>query len=101
MLYSVRSERLLMEEIDYSQEPGSASGRRRGRQFLAEVVQQAQAQGLTSDEHFTVDGTLVEAWASLKSFQHKDQNDPAGDDPSNPTVNFHGEKEQRNAWLHH
>jgi hypothetical protein len=55
-------------------------------------VQQAQGQGLTTDEHFTVDGTLVEAWASLKGFQRKDQNDPPGNDPSNPTVNFHGEK---------
>jgi hypothetical protein len=49
--------------------------------------------GLMSDEHFTVDGTLIEAWASLKSFQRKDapvNQDP--DDPGNPTVDFHGEK---------
>ncbi len=58
-----------------------------------EVVGQAQAQGLKSDEHFTVDGTLIEAWASLKSFRRKDEkNPPPPDDPGNPTVDFHGEK---------
>jgi hypothetical protein len=61
------------------------------REFLGEVIAQAQANGLTSDEHFTVDGTLVEAWASLKSFQRKDEKKVPPDDPSNPTVNFHGE----------
>ena len=39
------------------------------REFLCEVVNQAREKNLTSDEHFTVDGTLIEAWASLKSFQ--------------------------------
>jgi hypothetical protein len=55
-------------------------------------VAQAQAQGLTSDEHFTVDGTLLEAWAGAKSFREK-QGKPAPppDDPGNPTVNFRGE----------
>ena len=62
------------------------------REFLSEVVKQAQAKGLTSDEHFTVDGTLIEAWASLKSFQPKGQKREPPDDPSNPTVNFRGEK---------
>ena len=62
------------------------------REFLAEVVGQAQAKGLTSDEHFTVDGTLIEAWASLKSFQRKDQKNLPPDDPSNPSVDFHGDK---------
>ena len=61
------------------------------REFLSEVVKQAQEQDLTSDEHFTVDGTLVEAWTSLKSFQRQDQEKQAPDDPGNPTVNFHGE----------
>ncbi len=114
MLYSVRSERLLMEEIDYSvlyrwfvgmnmDEPVwdvtvFTKNRDRlldgdvAREFLIEVVRQAQGQNLTSDEHFTVDGTLVEAWASLKSFQRKDQESQPPDDPGNPTVNFHGEK---------
>src|SRR5881227_363371 len=114
MLYSVRSERLLMEEIDYSvlfrwfvgmnlDEPVwdvtvFTNNRNRllegdvAREFLCEVVKQAQSKRLTSDEHFTVDGTLIEAWASLKSFQRKDQKDTPPDDPGNPTVNFHGEK---------
>jgi transposase len=115
MLYSIRSERLLMEEIDYSvlfrwfvgmnmdEEVWDATtftkNRDRlldadvARKFLIQVVHQAQEKGLTSDEHFTVDGTLIEAWASLKSFQRKDQKDSAPpDDPGNPTVNFHGEK---------
>lgn len=114
MLYSIRSERLLMEEIDYSMlfrwfvgmnldEPVwdvtvFTKNRDRllegdvAREFLCEVIAQAQAKGLTSDEHFTVDGTLVEAWASLKSFQRKDQKKGPPDDPGNPTVNFHGEK---------
>jgi transposase len=94
MLYSIRSERLLMEEIDYSmlfrwfvglnldEEVWDASSftKNRDRQFeaglakefLAQVVVQAGAKGLTSDEHCTVDGTLLEAWASLKSFQRKE-----------------------------
>lgn len=115
MLYSVRSERLLMEEIDYSilfrwfvglnlddavWDPTTFSKNRErlldadvAKAFLTEVVKQASAKGWTSDEHFTVDGTLLEAWASLKSFQPKDRK-PSGppDDPGNPTVNFHGEK---------
>jgi len=114
MLYSIRSERLLMEEIDYSMlfrwfvgmnldEPVwdatvFTKNRNRllegdvAREFLCEVVKQAQVKGLTSDEHFTVDGTLIEAWASLKSFQRKDGTNQPPDDPGNPTVNFHGEK---------
>ena len=67
------------------------------REFLCEVLAQAQARGLTSDGHFTVDGTLIEAWASLKSFQRKDQKEgPLPDDPGNPTVNFHGESRSNN-----
>ena len=63
------------------------------KSFLSRVVEQARAKGLTSDEHFTVDGTLLEAWASLKSFQSKQgKSSPPPDDPGNPTVNFHGEK---------
>jgi hypothetical protein len=53
----------------------------------------ARDKGLVSDEHFTVDGTLLEAWASVKSYQRKDGNpNLPPDDPGNPTVNFHGEK---------
>jgi len=115
MLYSVRSERLLMEEMDYNilfrwfvglnlddavwDATVFTKNRDRlleaeiAKEFLARVVGQARAQGWTSDEHFTVDGTLLEAWASLKSFQPKDQKDsPPPDDPGNPTVDFHGEK---------
>jgi hypothetical protein len=63
------------------------------KEFLGRVVAQAQAKGWTSDEHFTIDGTLLEAWASVKSFQPKDQKSlPPPDDPGNPTVNFHGEE---------
>jgi len=56
------------------------------------VINQAQEENLTSDEHFTVDGTLLEACASLKSFQRKDQKQDPPDDPGNPSVDFHGEK---------
>ena len=45
-----------------------------------------------SDEHFTVDGTLIEAWASLKSFRPKDTPPPEGGSGRNPEVDFHGEK---------
>jgi IS5 family transposase len=63
------------------------------KEFLAQVVEQARAAGLISDEHFTVDGTLLEAWASLKSFQPKNkQEGPPPDDTGNPTVDFHGQK---------
>ena len=115
MLYSIRSERLLMEEMDYNllfrwfvglnadDEVWNATVFTKNRdrlmeadvakEFLAQVVAQARGQNLTSDEHFTVDGTLLEAWASLKSFQQKEKKDvPSVDDPGNPTVNFHGEK---------
>jgi transposase len=114
MLYSVRSERLLMEEIDYSmlfrwfvglnldEEVWDATSFTKNRdrlleadvakEFLMRVVEQARSAGLTSDEHFSVDGTLLEAWASLKSFQPKDQKKKKPDDPSNPTVDFHGER---------
>jgi hypothetical protein len=61
--------------------------------FFASVVAQARAADLLSDEHFSVDGTLIEAWASQKSFQRKDQSEkPPPDDPGNPTVDFHGER---------
>ena len=61
--------------------------------FFQAVLQQARERSLLSDEHFTVDGTLLEAWASLKSFQCKDaKNAVPPDDPGNATVDFHGEK---------
>lgn len=113
-LYTIRSERLLMEEIDYSilfrwfiglslDEPiwsPTSFSKNRDRlldgdvaaAFFDAVRAQAEAAGLMSDEHFTVDSTMLEAWASLKSFQRKDAgpSEPP-DDPGNPTVNFHGE----------
>jgi hypothetical protein len=65
------------------------------RAFLAEARQLADRHGLLSHEHFTVDGTLLEAWASQKSFQPKtaqDRRPPSDDDPSNPSINFRGER---------
>ena len=60
--------------------------------FFALILDQASAAGLLSDEHFSVDGTLIEAWARQKSFQRKDTPEAVPpDDPGNPTVNFHGE----------
>jgi transposase len=113
MLYSIRSERLLMEEIDYSMLfrwfiglnlddkvwDATVFTKNRDRllaadvakEFLVQVVEKARTQGWASDEHFTVDGTLLEAWASAKSFQRKDKKQPPPDDPGNPTVNFRGE----------
>ena len=114
MLYSVRSERLLMDElndnllfrwfvglnVDEAVWDASTFSKNRDRLLMGEVarrlfeqvVGQARKAHLMSDEHFTVDGTLIEAWASLKSFQRKDGEPPRKDDPSNPTMNFHGER---------
>jgi IS5 family transposase len=114
MLYTVRSERLLMEQLQYNllfrwfvglnmDEPvwvATVFTKNRDRllegeiasSFFAGVLAQARAADLLSDEHFSVDGTLIEAWAGQKSFQRKDggKKQPP-DDPGNPTVNFHGE----------
>src|SRR5262245_46984420 len=115
VLYSIRSERLLMEQLDYNllfrwfvglamddaiwDATVFTKNRERllagdvARAFLEHVVTEARAQHLLSSEHFSVDGTLIEAWASLKSFQRKDG--PAGpppDDPGNPMIDFHGER---------
>jgi transposase len=114
MLYSVRSERLLMEEMDYNilfrwfvglnlDDPvwdATVFSKNRDRlldaevakEFLARVVGQARERGWTSDEHFSVDGTLLEAWASAKSFQPKEKSSAPPDDPGNPTVDFRGEE---------
>ena len=121
-LYTVRSERLLMEEIDYSvlyrwfvglsmDDPiwsPTTFSKNRDRllasdvagAFFDGVVAQARAAGLLSDEHFTVDGTLLDAWASLKSFRRRDEGPtPPPDDPGNPTVNFHGESRRNDTHL--
>ena len=115
MFYSVRSERLLMEEMDYNilfrwfvglnlddavwDATVFTKNRDRlleaevAKEFLRRVVAHAREQGWMSDEHFTVDGTLLDAWASLKSFQRKDKtNSTPPEDPGNPTVDFHGER---------
>jgi transposase len=114
-LYSVRSERMLMEQLDYNllfrwfvglnmDDPiwdvtVFTKNRERlldgdiAEAFFQAVLKQARQRSLLSDEHFTVDGTLLEAWASLKSFQRKDAKHSAPpDDPGNATVDFHGEK---------
>lgn len=63
------------------------------REFFAAIVDEARQRKLLSEEHFTVDGTLLEAWASMKSFRPKDgvQNTP-GDGGRNPNVDFRGEQ---------
>ena len=116
-LYTVRSDRQFCEQLDYNvlfrwfldmnaDEPtfdASSFSRNRDRlldhdvaaKFFAAVVELARAAHLMSHDHFTVDGTLIEAMASLKSFRRTDEKaadrEPP-DDPGNPTVNFHGEK---------
>jgi transposase len=115
VLYTVRSERLLMEQLDYnllfrwfvgfnmddevwvptvfSKNRDRLIGGDIARAFFDAVLQQARQAELLSDEHFSVDGTLIEAWASQKSFVRKDQTQEGPkDDPKNPTVDFHGEQ---------
>lgn len=63
--------------------------------FFTRVLAQAAERQLLSAEHFTVDGTLLEAWAGLKSFRPMDddpRDQPPPDGPGNPTVNFHGQR---------
>jgi transposase len=114
-LYSVRSERMLMEQLDYNllfrwfvglnmddsiwDVTVFTKNRERlldgdiAEVFFQAVLTQARERSLLSDEHFTVDGTLLEAWASVKSYQRKDGKPMAPpDDPGNATVDFHGEK---------
>ena len=113
-LYSIRSERLLMEELDYSvlyrwfvglslDDPiwdATTFTKNRDRlldgdiadAFFGEVLAAIKHAGLLSDEHFTVDGTLREAWASHKSFKPRGTKPRPPADPKNPTVDFHGEK---------
>ena len=116
VLYTVRSERLLMEQLDYNllfrwfvglnmdDAVWDATVYSKNRErllkadvaeaFFKEVVGIAKRHGFLSDEHFTVDGTLIEAWAGQKSFKKKEGKEASTppDDPGNPTVNFHGEK---------
>jgi transposase len=115
VLYSIRSERMLIEQLDYNMLfrwfvglgmddavwDATTFTKNRDRLLAGDIAQlffeqvssQARVCELISDEHFTVDGTLVEAWAGLKSFKKKtDKRTPPPDDPGNPTINFHGEK---------
>jgi transposase len=121
MLYSVRSERMLMEQLEYNllfrwfvglsaNEPvwhPTVFTKNRDRlmegevaeEFFSLIVNQAKKKHLLSSEHFTVDGTLIEAWAGQKSFRAKRKegdddplNPPPPDRGSNPTVNWHKEK---------
>jgi len=115
ILYTIRSERLLMEQLEYNllfrwfvglsmdEEvwDHSVYSKNRDRllegdianEFLKKVLDLARRHHLLSDEHFTVDGTLIEAWAGQKSFKKKDKpGDSTPDDASNPTVDFHGEQ---------
>lgn len=121
VLYTIRSERQLMEQLDYNllyrwfvglnmdapiwDATTFTKNRQRlldgdiAQAFFARVLAQARERHLLSAEHFTVDATLLEAWAGLKSFRPKapDPTDPPPpDDPGNPTVNFHGDR-RRNA----
>lgn len=114
-LYSLRGERQLCEQLEYNllfrwfldmeldEEPFNHSVFAKNRDRLLEhevagrffegVLAQARARELLSSEHFSVDGSLIEAWASLKSFRPKDGPPaPLDDDPGNPTVNFRGEQ---------
>jgi transposase len=115
-LYSIRSERAFCEQLEYHLlyrwflgmnmvEPNFdrstfSKNRERllqhqvAREFFDAVVRRADERHLLSDEHFTVDGTLIEAAASLKSFRPKDRppSDQPPDDRGNPTVNFRGER---------
>lgn len=116
-LYSIRSERMFCEQLEYNllfrwflrMEPAEpafdhstfSANRMRlmkhdaAMMFFKGAVMEARNLNLMSDEHFTVDGTLIESWASLKSFKRKDGKDKKTtppDDPGNPRVDFHGEK---------
>jgi transposase len=114
VFYTIRSARLLMEQLDYNllfrwfvglsmddkvwdHSVFSKNQERFLRSdlaaaFFGRIKEQAATAGLLSDEHFTVDGTLIEAWASLKSFRPKDAPPPDGGSGRNPEVDFHGER---------
>jgi len=119
--YSVRSERLFCERLQYdllfkwfldmnADDPGfdpTTFSKNRERliehevahRFFAAVRAEAERRRLLSDEHFTVDGTLLEAWASVKSFRPNDDNDDTKPGGRNPTVSFHGTR--RSNATHH
>jgi transposase len=114
VFYSVRSERLLMEQLHYNllfrwfvglsmdDQVWDVTVFTKNRErllrgdiaeaFFQRVLELARGERLLSDEHFSVDGTLIQAWAGQKSFVRKGTTPPPPADPGNPTVNFHGEK---------
>ena len=113
-LYSVRSERQFCERLRYDllfkwfldmniidpafDAPVFSKNKERllehevAREFLGEVLAEARRRELLSEDHFTVDGTLLEAWASLKSFRPRDSGSLPKGGEKNPEVDFHGEK---------
>ena len=127
VLYTIRSERQLMEQLDFNllfrwfvglgmdervwERTVFCANRDRLlekdllRIFFERVLMLADSAGLISDEHFSVDGTMIDAWASHKSFKRKDQIDKGNDDADggsadggrNRTVDFRGEKRSNQA----
>lgn len=117
-LYSIRSERQFCERLQYDLlfkwfldlniadrafHPTTFTKNRESllkhdvaRQFFSAVLEEARRERLLSEDHFTVDGTLLEAWASMKSVRPRNDDDPSGEGPSNgfknPDVDFRGEK---------
>jgi len=113
VLYTVRSERMLMEQLDYNllfrwfvglnmddvvwdatvftKNRDRVLGGEVAEVFFEEVLAEARRRSLLSDEHFTVDGTLIEAWASHKSFKPKDGN-VSNEGGSNPSVDFRNQQ---------
>jgi transposase len=113
-LYTIRSERQLMEQLDYNllfrwfvglgmddavwvpttftKNRDRLLGGDIASAFFDAVLIHADTARLLSDEHFTVDGTLLEAWASHKSFRPRDEEPPTPAGGGNPTVNFHGQR---------
>ncbi len=111
--YPIRSERQFCERLQYDllfkwfldlniEDPAFASTfsknkerlleHEAARRFFAEVLAEARRHNLLSADHFTVDGTLLEAWASLKSVRPQDEQDPPESGGKNPRVDFHGER---------
>jgi transposase len=114
ILYSIRSERLLCEQLDYNllfrwfvgltideaiwDHSSFTKNRDRliearvARKLFRRIVRKARAAHLLSNEHFSVDGTLIESWAAVKSMRRRDGSDEPPGPGRNPTVNWHGEK---------
>lgn len=113
-LYSIRSERQFCERLRYdllfkwfldlnimdesfnysvfSKNKARLLEHQVARELLGKVIEEARRRHLLSEDHFTVDGTLLEAWASLKSFHLKDEGKPPSDGEKNPSVDFHGQQ---------